>query len=569
MPANFGPTSSGGGGGGGSGGPLIVATRSDNSNPAVFADFAALETYTATPDGTTDAANINVSSSTSATTVFAVGTLNTGNQVTSISAAYIRLSGAWVSVATNLVGTPGADGGGVTFAGLDPYEVVMIGPDGDPIHSGIRRTDNGAGPYEFDETSVFPQESIQIGYSGILSAFGAVPQIRSYISDRRLIQPFTYWSKAAGSERSREITIAPTESLDVQTDTSTVMPLSGTFTMTTTASEALTDIYFTLTAGTSIEGLRFRARVQGSSDVFYYYPTRADYESGNGTDFTDSGNDPNVVRLDIIAAPIVVFEAQTIEVDYAYDSGSLLGDATNIPAFSVDRSIITLTDLAYRSEIPAPMPQTPVINSFSIQGQSTSVDAGTALTGSQVFNYSVTNPSQVGTGTITQTSGGTTGTLSAAVDPTQTSISLTVTDATLAAGQEAVFTLTFPINSGGNLTRAFTVRARTPAETLYYGTMATNDAATVDVSTLTIQEVRAGTSFNADFALDNTHYATILSPADREISSITERTFSAPILTDFTKTDNVRTISGQQYDSYVHQNNSGATATLATTIQVS
>jgi len=570
MPANFGPSSgSGEGSGSGGGGALIVATRTDNSNPAVFADFAALETYTATPDGTTDAANINVSSSTSATTVFAVGTLNTGNQVTSITAAYIRLNGTWEAVATNLVGTPGADGGGVTFSGLDPYEVVMIGPNSEPIHSGIRRTNSGTGPYEFDETSVFPQESIQIGYSGILSAFGAVPQIRSYISGRRLIQPFTYWSKAAGTERTREITLEPSERVDAQTDTSTTIPLSGTFSMQATASEALTDLYFTLAPGTSVTALRFRARIEGMTEPFYYYPTRADYEEGTGADFADTGNDPNTIRLDIISAPLVVFEAQTLEIDYEIDSGSILGDASNNPAVSVDRNVISLTDLAYVSEIPAPVPQTPSISQFRIQGQATSVDAGTTLTGNKTFQYGVVNADQVGTGSITQSAGGTTGTLSASVDPTQTSIDLPVTDATLAAGESSVFTLTFPITSGGNLTISFTVRARTPAETLYYGTIDTNIPASVDVSTLTMQDVFAGTTFDANFDLDNTHYAVILSPADRELNMITERTFSAPILTDFTKVDNVRTIGGQQYDSYVHQNNSGATATLATTISVS
>ena len=99
-----------GSGTGGGGGALIVATRSDNNNPAVFTNFAALETYTATSDGTTDANRINVTDADDAREVFAVGTLDGSNNVTGITAAYIRLNGAWVSVATNLVGTPGTDG---------------------------------------------------------------------------------------------------------------------------------------------------------------------------------------------------------------------------------------------------------------------------------------------------------------------------------------------------------------------------------------------------------------------------------------------------------------------------
>ncbi len=98
------------GSGGGGGGALIVATRSDTDNPAVFADFAALETYTGTETGTEDANRINVSDANLAQETFVVGTLNGDNQVTAINAAYIRVNNAWVAVATNLVGSPGTDG---------------------------------------------------------------------------------------------------------------------------------------------------------------------------------------------------------------------------------------------------------------------------------------------------------------------------------------------------------------------------------------------------------------------------------------------------------------------------
>ena len=100
---------------GGRGSLLTVAIRSDNSNPAVFSNFAALETYTGTSSGTQDAARIRVNNADDAREVFAVGTLNTENQVTAITAAYIRVRGTpdeWVAVATNLVGSPGTDGMG-------------------------------------------------------------------------------------------------------------------------------------------------------------------------------------------------------------------------------------------------------------------------------------------------------------------------------------------------------------------------------------------------------------------------------------------------------------------------
>ena len=115
--------------GGGGGSVLIVATRSDNSAPAVFADIAARDVYTATSEGTADAARINVASSAQAREVFAVGTLS-GNDVTGITSAFIRLNGAWVSVATNLVGTPGQDGMGTIDQSIPVGTLLEAGPDG-------------------------------------------------------------------------------------------------------------------------------------------------------------------------------------------------------------------------------------------------------------------------------------------------------------------------------------------------------------------------------------------------------------------------------------------------------
>lgn len=91
-------------------GALEIATRSDNNNPAVFTDFNALAAYTLTAEGTADAAAINVGNIDFAEEVFAVGSLDPSNNVTGISAAYARVNGVWVSVATNILGAAGAAG---------------------------------------------------------------------------------------------------------------------------------------------------------------------------------------------------------------------------------------------------------------------------------------------------------------------------------------------------------------------------------------------------------------------------------------------------------------------------
>ncbi len=96
---------------GGSGvGALRVADRSDTNNPAVFSTFAELETYTATPSGTADATRINVDNANQAQEAFVLGTLNAQNQVTDITAAYVRVNNAWVAVTAIFAGTPGRNG---------------------------------------------------------------------------------------------------------------------------------------------------------------------------------------------------------------------------------------------------------------------------------------------------------------------------------------------------------------------------------------------------------------------------------------------------------------------------
>lgn len=209
--------------------------------------------------------------------------------------------------------------------------------------------------------------------------------------------------------------------------------------------------------------------------------------------------------------------------------------------------------------------QQAMITAFSIQGQAPHVAAGTSLSGSQMFLYTVTNPGLVtGLGTLTQGASA----ISTQVDPAGNAIDQVIQAVTLNAGEAVVFTLAFDLTAGGTISRTFMVQARAQAETLYYGVMSANDAAGVDVSTLSSERVVVNSQFDADFVTPNTHYYVILSPADRELTAITERTFNAPILTSFTKTENVRTIGGQSYDAYVRQNNSGAEGTLATQITV-
>ena len=525
-------------------------------------------------------------------TLFILVTYTSGGDTAAL--AQTRVSGAWVDN-TTIVAVQGLPGSAASFANVDSYELVMAGagPDKLPIAAGARRLESGAGNFQFDATAVFPQESIQVGFSSVLSSFGSLIQTRSFISGRRFIYPFTYFDKATGSERTVEMRQAATDTIVNQADDSTGLPLSGTFTLVASSSEALTAIYLRMQAATGITGLRFRATIVGQPEPFYYYPTEADYREGVGTDFADTTNTPNEITLDLTEAPIAALEAQTITVEYAVTTGVLMGDGTN-PYLRADRNVLTLEPLARVADIVNAINNgvhsgiqatatidvdgnplinltamsaaaQPSISAFSADGSTGSVPAGTDVGGERTFNYVVENPGSV-QGNLTLLVGATV--IATNISPTGNQTTHTLTSQVLAAGESATFTLRGSSVNGVLFSRTFTESVPVQTETLYVGTMATNDAATVDVSTLSIQQVQAGSHFNFDFVLPDQHYAVILSPADREITSILERTFNVESLSDFTKTENVRTIGAQSYDAYTHKNNAGVQGTLAETITV-
>ncbi len=447
-------------------------------------------------------------------------------------------------------------------ADVEQYDALMLGEANTLQPLGVKRLDNGNGDIEFDETARFPQESVQIGSSGIMSSFGAIPQIRSFVSGRKLIQPFTYWSKVAGTERTREIHLDPSVNTVAQPDDSTAIPLSGTFSIVATSSEALTDIYFRMQEATGITGLRFRATIQGQTQPFYYYPSLAGFNDGVGVDFQDTGLVPNEIQIDIQTVPIIAFEANTIIIDYAIDSGSLLGDGST-PYLAADRNIIRLIDLAYLSEIGTDA--NPSVASFNIAGQNTQVDAGTTLSGVVTFNYTIENVNLIsGNGTITKDGVE----IVSNVNQSLTTIDGTIPSDTLAAGETTTFRLSFPTASGGTVTRDFTVTARQQSETLYYEAFATNVSVSEPVGSFSTEMVSSGTQFDVDFVIPASGYAIILVPANLTITSIIERTFGGESLSDFTVDNAVRVIGGQGYDAYIHQNNAQTSGTLSLRITV-
>lgn len=244
-----------------------------------------------------------------------------------------------------------------TSSSIESWELPMFDTTNVMVPSGIRRLTNGTGPFESDKTFIVPRESLQIGYSGIMSSFGAVPMFRSYVSGRKAVMPFTYFS-TDGSERTVEVNMQATKY-----DESTTHP-NGTDIITadgsgsdkitfdfTTSALAFESLIFRVPAGSSVSNFRFRMRVQGQTSDFSYWPTRADYENSVGTSYDNTaGTDAYDLTLDFSNAPLLITQGSLVDLYYAYD-GELLGNtATKIGVAAMSHNI-EFKNLALQEEI--------------------------------------------------------------------------------------------------------------------------------------------------------------------------------------------------------------------------
>lgn len=131
-------------------------------------------------------------------------------------------------------------------------------------------------------------------------------------------------------------------------------------------------------------------------------------------------------------------------------------------------------------------------------------------------------------------------------------------------------TLTFQIRgvtTGGSTimsnTVSVVVRDVVADEQAYYGTSATNNPDTIDTATLTAVDVTPpGRTYDIELSVNSGEFLIILEPADRPITSIFDRRIMEEGITAFTKTDSVRNINSQAFNSYVLTNN-GATSTFS------
>lgn len=93
----------------------------------------------------------------------------------------------------------------------------------------------------------------------------------------------------------------------------------------------------------------------------------------------------------------------------------------------------------------------------------------------------------------------------------------------------------------------------TGQEDFYHGLSSSNNPATVVLSTLTEVEVDTGSGLTFDFTIPSAtlnDYVILLVPTDHDISTLVNSDTGFSVLGSYTRTGDVRTIGGDNYDSY-------------------
>ena len=87
-------------------------------------------------------------------------------------------------------------------------------------------------------------------------------------------------------------------------------------------------------------------------------------------------------------------------------------------------------------------------------------------------------------------------------------------------------------------------------ELLYYGLNSSADFSSISLGSLTSSEITGSTIDVSTGATTQGQYFGILSPSNEDITSILDNVLSQEVLAIFTKTENVRNIGAESYDSY-------------------
>ncbi len=194
---------------------------------------------------------------------------------------------------------------------------TRILPDGTEFTSGTPLFEGGSARF-----GPFILISERGGFFGLLNAYGRTFTFLDYETNRDAVAGHP--QRLAPIEAARDFTLT--------SDASTELTTVPTFTYPTTLT-AVTHAFGAITGSSGVQGVRFRLRdadTIGTDNevVLKYYPSEAAWIDGTGEDFPAN----STMGLDLEDSPVAFTPGTNIEVDIRFNSGTLMGSATNVPA---------------------------------------------------------------------------------------------------------------------------------------------------------------------------------------------------------------------------------------------
>lgn len=522
------------------------------------------------------------------------------------TAAQTRVAAQWRDSATiiALQGEAGADGMGAIDQSIPENTVLLAGraSPGDPLTPQASSLDDS------DDAMISTNKMVSAvaTLSGGQTILGAGDAFAGRTPTEQLFYALGFeWTEAGGTQRPAFLDAPAAAPAVIQSDNSqeisgasiqfrfdsTETGLAFSYELESMSDVEIADCNFTSEALSFGSGNFFFDYRAANGGVGFTMPARADTPGGNGrftielpfftkfgaatffregvpTNVTLSSPSGEVLRF--AGGPLTQPESGTQQVPFVTVTGSIgqlrgllhQGDIDNT---STTDALITAAEVDRRIAAggSGPAPSEPVITLFNIQGQQASVNPDTELSGTVLFNLAVMRPDQVD-GTLSIAQDGTQ--IATGIAATATTHTATITTVTLAAGQSTTFVLSGASDSGQAFSRSFIVRAAQLHEFAYYGIRPTNDFMSVDTADLSSTDITSNDQFDVAGAFADTHVLGILVPSNMDLARIT--TLGVPVTSSFTRTLNVRIVSGQEYILYHLQNSGGVDGQAAYTVEI-
>ena len=232
-------------------------------------------------------------------------------------------------------------------------------------------------------------------------------------------------------------------------------------------------------------------------------------------------------------------------------SGHVVSSVSNDTSLTSSSQTALVTEHAVKSYVDAQSAlfQAPAFTAFSVDIPQHPV-AGSQFSGSKTFTWTVTNQGNIsGNLTIKQEAAN----LSTSVDPAAGTISLTINTFALNAAETQTFTISGTDTQTNAFNLTYVVTARAADEFLYYGLSTSNNPASIDTTSLTSTRITgSGQQITASIGPTSSgDFIIILAPGDNDLGQIINTVLNVDVINTFTKTNDVRTINGQLYNSYV------------------